>query len=254
MEPRADVIEEAVRIVDAATAAHTTLRLLGGVAVALHAPHGVPEPLTRPYADIDLVTTKSGGPAVIRVLKGLGYEPNDRFNALNGHRRLVAYERVSGRRIDIFVGEFRMCHVIPVAGRLEIESRTIPLAELLATKLQIVELNDKDVKDILALFVDHEVGDHDSETINGAWLAELLSNDWGLWRTATGTAASVRDQLETSRLDPVAQKRIADRIGVLLSLIEQAPKSLRWRARARLGTRAKWYDEPEEIGHATTAG
>lgn len=254
MQSQTDVIAEAVRIVEAATSAGTTVRLLGGVAVGLHAPRGLPPSLTRTYADIDLVTTKSGGAAAMRVLVSIGYFANERFNALNGHRRLVAYDESNGRRIDVFVGEFRMCHTIPVARRLDLEPYTVPLAELLATKLQIVELNGKDVKDILALLIEHEVGDHDAETINAAWLADLMASDWGLWRTSTRTLDAVRDSLPSSNLE-VGQKALIDqRVEAILDLLDKAPKTLSWRARSRLGTRTKWYDEPENVAHANLEG
>ena len=46
------------------------------------------------------------------------------------------------------------------------EPLTIPLAELFLTKAQIVQMNRKDVLDLLALLLDHEVGPGDAETIN----------------------------------------------------------------------------------------
>ena len=250
--PKTDVIAEGVRIVEAVTAGGATARLIGGVAIAVHASRGLPAPLARDYADVDIVTTKSGGGSVMRVLATIGYLPNERFNALNGHRRLVAYDEAHDRRIDVFVGEFRMCHVIPVARRLNLERHTIPLAELLATKLQIVELNAKDIKDVLALFVEHDVADHDADAINGDWLARLLSSDWGLWRTSTDTLATVREHLPQIGLTVEEQDRIAQRIDTLISLVNATPKSFGWKARSRLGTRAKWYDEPEEIAHASS--
>jgi hypothetical protein len=254
MQSQTDVIAQAKRIVDTATSAGATVRLLGGIAVGLHASRGLPPSLTRTYADIDLVTTKTGGAAAMRVLMSVGYSPNERFNALNGHRRLVAYDESNGRRIDVFVGEFHMCHTIPVARRLDLEPYTVPLAELLATKLQIVELNGKDMKDILALLIEHEVGDHDAETINGAWLAELMARDWGLWRTSTRTLGAVRDSLAASDLEDGQKALIEQRIQAILDLLDKAPKTLAWRARSRLGTRAKWYDEPEEVAHANLQG
>jgi hypothetical protein len=251
-EGGSDAVREGARIIAAANAAGVRLRVLGGVAVALHSPNGIPSALARVYEDIDLVTTRTGGAATISLLSSLGYAPNERFNALNGHRRLVAYDRANGRRIDIFVGDFRMCHTIPVAERLDHDTLTVPLAELMATKLQIVELNDKDVKDILALLAEHEVGDLDEDTINASWLADLFAGDWGLWRTATGTLATIRERLGTIGLNEVTQQRVIGRVDALEKKINSAPKSLRWRVRARVGSRAKWYDEPEEIAHGHT--
>jgi hypothetical protein len=245
-----DILSEARRLMAAANSSDVLVRTIGGTAVALHAPGGVPPALARPYRDIDLVTTKKGGPATLELLIGMGYEPNTRFNSLNSASRLVVYDNVNGRQIDVFVGSFRMCHAIPITDRLALDPQTIPLAELLLTKLQIAKLNAKDVKDILAIVVEHEVGDHDDDTINAEYIAGLLSGDWGLWRTTKGTIETVRAQLPDSGLDPAQQHQVDERLVALWDRIEARPKSMRWRARARVGDKARWYDEPEEIEHA----
>jgi hypothetical protein len=108
-----------------------------------------------------------------------GYEPNTRFNSLTSATRLIVSDNVHGRQVDVFVGSFRTCHSIPITDRLELDPRTIPLAELLLTKLQITKLNDKDVKDILAVMVEHEVSDHDDDTVNADYIAGLLAADAG---------------------------------------------------------------------------
>jgi hypothetical protein len=246
----ANVIEEAARLVDESQAAGLQLRVLGGVAIALHAPGGLPAPLTRSYGDIDLVTPARGGRAALRFLETMGYESNVRFNAMNGHTRLVLYDRAHGRQADVFVGEFRMCHRIPVADRLALEARTIPLAELLTTKLQIVRLNAKDVRDIYGILVEHDVGEGDEELVNAAWLARLLAADWGLWRTCQRSFEMARAQLADSGLAPGERALIEDRMTRLRERVDREPKSLRWRSRARIGDRVRWYEEPEEIAHA----
>jgi hypothetical protein len=47
-------------------------------------------------------------------------------------------------------------HVVKFQNRLHVDSPTIPLAELALEKLQIVHLNEKDVKDMLMLFAAEE--------------------------------------------------------------------------------------------------
>jgi hypothetical protein len=249
-----DVLAEARRLMDAANHSDVLARTIGGAAVGLHAPGGVPSVLARPYRDIDLVTTKKGGPATLKLLISMGYEPNTRFNSLNSATRLVVYDNVFGRQVDVFVGSFRMCHSIPITDRLELDPRTIPLAELLLTKLQIARLNEKDVKDILAIMVEHEVSDHDDDTVNGEYIADLLAGDWGLWRTSTSTIETVRARVPESGLDADQQRRVQAGLTALWDRIEARPKSMRWKARARVGERARWYDEPEEIEHADLAG
>jgi hypothetical protein len=137
-----------------------------------------------------------------------------------------------------------MCHRVPL-DRLALEARTIPLAELLMTKMQIVELNVKDVVDILAILHAHEVSDHDDDAVNAELIAEWLAGDWGLWRTMKGNVEVVREHLTRCDLTVEERRRIDDRLIRLWERVEQRPKSLRWRSRAKLGDRARWYEEPE---------
>jgi hypothetical protein len=241
-----DVVAEAARILDAASGLRTPLRLLGGVAVRVHAHGELPPALARPYADIDLATEKKGGPETVELLESLGYVPNERFNALNGASRLLMYDLEHERQVDVFVGEFEMCHRIPL-DRLALESSTIPLAELLLTKLQIVQLNPKDMRDVWAVLLFHDVGEHDEETVNADVVARRLAADWGLWRTTRGNLERLRGELPGSGLGDVERAAIDDRLRRLWERVEREPKSLRWRSRARLGDRAKWYEEPEEV-------
>lgn len=244
----ADPVAEAMRV---ATEAGTelSLRLLGGVAVRLHVDH-VPRSLIREFEDIDFVTTSKAGGDVARLLEDLGYQGNERFNTLNGHRRLVFYDLENHRHVDVFVGEFSLCHKIPLEERLDLDSPTIPLADLLLTKLQVVEINHKDLGDIALLLLEHEVAEHDKEAVNGAYVAELLASDWGLWRTATGSLERLRSRLTELGLEAGQLQIVAERIERLLAQVEDQPKSMKWRARARVGERKRWYEEPEEIGHA----
>ena len=249
MDP--DVVVEATRLIEAANADGCLLRVMGGVAIGMHATAGVHPALRRAYRDIDVVTAKKDGRRTLKLLEAAGYEPNERFNAMNGGRRLVVYDMQNGRQLDVFVGEFAMCHRIPVAQRLEVDPATLPLAELLLTKLQVVHTNSKDVLDICAILLDHEVGDGDDDMVNGSYVASLLAADWGLWRTSRGTIETTRSQLAEIELGPAERDVIDRRLTELWERVEQQPKSLRWRSRARIGERTRWYEEPEEIGHRT---
>ena len=246
---RSDILDEAARLAEAAVAAGAPVRAIGGVAVRLHASVGVHPALVRPYRDIDLVTTGRGGKEAGRFLGSLGYEANERFNAMNGATRLVFYDAANGRQVDVFVGEFRMCHRVPVADRLHLDPKTVPLAELLLTKLQIVHLNEKDLLDILALVLEHDVAEHDDDAINGAYVASLLAGDWGFWRTTRQTIEETRAHLSDYALAPDERARVDERLARLWERVEAEPKSLRWRSRAKIGERTKWYEEPEEIEH-----
>jgi hypothetical protein len=244
-----DIAAEARRVVIEAEAANITLRVLGGVAIQLHNPGAVPRGLARPYRDIDFVTVRKGGRAAARFLTDLGYAANERFNAMNGATRLVFYDDDHNRQIDVFVGEFHMCHAIPIADRLHLEPETVPLAELLLTKLQILHLNEKDLLDIWALLYAHDVSEHDDDAVNAAFVARALAADWGLWRTSRQTVETARARLETASLDDEGRALLRSRLERLWDRVEAEPKGLRWKSRAKIGDRTKWYDEPEEIAH-----
>jgi hypothetical protein len=241
------IVDEARRILARAAVADVPVRLCGGLAVRMHA-----EPLhpafRREYKDIDLVTLRGRGGDVAGLLEALEYGPDAEFNALNGHRRLRYGDMRTGREIDVFVGEFAMCHRIPVTERIEVEPTTVPLAELLLTKLQIVELNARDATDAVALLHHHPVAEHDDDALNAGRSAELCAGDWGLWRTVTANLDRVADAAGRLALDDGDRDAVRARVAELRARIEAEPKSRGWRLRARVGERKRWYDLPEEVG------
>jgi hypothetical protein len=245
-----DIVDEARRVISRASEERVLVRALGGVAVQLHAAGGVHPGLARAYADLDLVTTRKHGRSTAALMRELGYEPNERFNAMNGATRLVFLDPEHARRVDVFVGEFRMCHEIPIADRLHVDEETVPLAELLLTKLQIVKLNEKDLHDLWAIVLEHDVAAHDEDAVNSAHVAQLLAADWGLWRTTRQTIETARERLSASALSGPDRALVDERLARLWERVEAEPKGLRWRSRARLGERSRWYEEPEEIAHA----
>jgi hypothetical protein len=244
-EPVEDMVGEGRRLVDAATRQGITMRLLGGVAVYLKAPAAGPL-LPRPVGDIDMVIKRGSRGAVTEMLTAGGYVPDEMFNALQGARRLLFYGGANGRKLDIFIGEFSMCHVIPIADRLELDPLTIPLAELLLTKLQIIELTERDQRDVYSLCYHHQVGRGDGSEIEGDYVAEICAKDWGLWRTAKGTIERCKSNLAGYDLQPEQTALITQRLDALWGMIEQAPKGQKWRLRSRVGDRVRWYAEPEE--------
>jgi hypothetical protein len=240
------VVDEAERLLDQAQRDGATVALLGGIAVRLHAPE-VPEVLDRPYKDIDFAVPKGRGSDADKLLRGAGYEPEIVFNAMNGKERMLFHDTQHGRQVDVFVGSFRMCHEIPFGNRLAPGARTVPLAELLLTKLQIVELNEKDVRDTVLLFHGHDVANHDDDAVNGERIAELCASDWGLWRTITANLARCREHLGDYALPDADLQRVGRRLDTVLDRIEEAPKSRGWKLRAKIGERKRWYELPEEV-------
>jgi hypothetical protein len=242
-----DIAAEAVRIVEAGATKGVKLRLLGGLAIRLRTPSTERPTFTRSYPDIDLASGTQASHQIETLIAGLGYIPDREFNMLNGTSRLLFFDPVHKRQVDIFVGQFDMCHQIPLAERLEIEPLTLPLAELLLTKLQIVQINEKDLRDICALLLDHPVGDTDGETINQRRIADLCAKDWGLWKTITLSLDKVAAYCLSLELEDPQKQQIAQRIDALRTALYDAPKSLRWKARATVGERMPWYNTPEEV-------
>lgn len=242
----ADPIAEGRRMVAGAGEKGVVLRLLGGVAVVLQAPESKPL-LSRQINDIDVVTPRGNKKAVAEAFQSLGYADDEVFNAFHGAHRQIYVDLDNQRKVDVFVGAFSMCHEIPIAARLDREPLTVPLAELLLTKLQIVELNERDERDIYNLCFHHEIG---PSGIEAGMIAELCARDWGLWRTCKGTIERCRDDLGGYSLATQERALIDARLGQLWEAIELAPKTSKWRWRAKVGERVRWYEEPEEEGQA----
>jgi hypothetical protein len=191
---------------------------------------GLPPALSREYQDLDFAAAKKSAGDLQKLLRDMGYEPNLGFNAMNGRERLLFYDDPNRRQVDVFVSSFRMCHEIPLEKRLTVDDDTVPLAELLLTKLQIIQLNEKDVRDTVALLLEHD--------------AYLCAEDWGLHRTISHNLTSLRDRLDSYDVD---RDVVSSRVSLILERIESAPKSRSWRLRAKIGERKRWYELPEEV-------
>jgi hypothetical protein len=240
--PGADLHAEALRVLAAAEADNFPLRLLGGTAIYLQCPSARSDArFQRVYKDVDVVTLGRWGGRARALFTRLGYTPNQAFNALHGYQRLLFWDVSHGRRVDIFLDRMQMCHTLDFRTRLQIDPRTLPLTDLLLTKLQIVEVNEKDLIDTMALFQDHAVQAGD-EGLNVAYLARLTGSDWGLYRTVMNTL----QKAHTFALAESFPRQIPARISALREAIEAEPKSLSWKARAMVGERVRWYEVPEE--------
>ena len=259
-----DPLAEALRIVDAANSRGLLLRLMGGMAVRAHAPDWTHRTRRR-EVDLDFATRGKDRAAVYRLLEAEGYTPDKRHNAMFGGQQGWFVDMARNRPVDILVDKLEMCHRIEFDGRLERSSPTLPVADLLLSKLQIVKLNKKDLLDALILLAEHPLGQDDGAadsregqgTISVPRILAHTSTDWGWWRTVTGNLDKLEAYLATdvqpedldvgdgrrARLDP------SEQIRGLRAAIDAAPKSTKWKLRARVGEKMSWYQEPEEVGH-----
>jgi hypothetical protein len=242
--PLADPVAEARRLVAAAEGQGLLLRALGGVAVYLLAPDGKPR-LPRRVKDIDVAVPRGSGRLAARLLEQAGYIGDQMFNALHGSRRLLFIDPVHERHLDVFVGEFSMCHEIPLTARLDRAPLTVPPEELLLSKLQIVEATANDQSDLYSLLVQYDVF-AGSGSLDASFVAGLCAKDWGLWRTCVGSLDRLLANLESSPLDPGEASRVQARLEALRGYLEAEPKTMKWRLRSQVGDKVRWYQQPEE--------
>jgi hypothetical protein len=259
-----DPLAEALRIVELADDRGLLVRLMGGMAVRAHAPDWLAR-TRRKEVDLDFATRSKDRSAFYDLLATEGYTPDRQHNALFGRKQAYFVDEARRRPVDVLVDRLEMCHSFDFAERLSRSRPTLPVADLVLSKLQVVQINRKDVLDALALLAEHPLaeddGAPDSATGTGAIsvprILSFTSADWGWWRTVTGNLDKLAAFLDTElregdldlgvgrppRFDPAAQ------VAALRQAIDAAPKTSKWRLRASVGERVRWYAEPEEVGH-----
>ncbi|MGH2512256.1 MAG: hypothetical protein ACRDGQ_06180 [Candidatus Limnocylindrales bacterium] len=247
---RAILEAEVNRIVAAAAGAGFPVRVLGSIGVALHCPDSaslLPR-FERTYADIDVAAYRYNARELTSLVVAMGYrDDREVFIATEGSRSILD-DPTRGIHLDVFYDRLDFCHVIPLVGRLEQDPLTIPLAELLLSKLQIYRINDKDVVDAILLLLDHRLGSGDDGVIDTDRIASLAGEDWGLWRTLTMNLEKVAALAATyPQLDPAQRATVTAAVTELKSRIDAAPRSFAWRMRARVGDRRQWWTEVEEV-------
>jgi hypothetical protein len=242
----AAVHSEAVALVGAATARGQVLRLVGSTGIRLHCPPAAAalDRLGRPAKDIDVVCRHEDRKGLRRLLTERGWEVDrDLLVAMEG-RRYAFHHPASGLELDVFVDRLEFCHTIELRDRLGARELTVPVEDLLLQKLQIVRQTVTDRMDVAALLATHPVGAGSApgEAIDPAYVAGLLARDWGFHHTATANLATLRDGPAGNG----AAETVRGRVDALLAAIEAAPKSVRWRARARVGERMQWWQDVDE--------
>lgn len=245
-----DAVSEALQLIEEAQRQGVPLRLVGGLAVRVLCPQFPPR--KREGQDLDLASSSTFRPRLTALLVERGYEPDKRFNALYGHKQLF-FTSPTGRSVDVLVDRLEMCHVLEFKDRIDRMPLTLDPTDLLLSKLQIVELNEKDAQDALYLVSAFPVREGDEPgTIGLDRIGRLVAEDWGWWRTLTMNADRIADLAgdhlshlvpQDAPYDPVEQLRAIGRAA------DDVPKTLRWKLRARVGDRRRWYMLPQEESH-----
>lgn len=241
---------EAKRLLMAAGEAGVTLRILGALAFRLRCPRGayLHEVLGRTYTDIDFAGYGRQVGQIRALLAGEGYAEDELTYVESAGSRLVLHHPQTGMHIDVFLDKLEFCHTISWNGRLEVDDRTIPLAEMFMQKMQIVEINEKDIIDTIMLLLEHPLGDSDGETVNTGLVAHVCGRDWGWWRTLTANLHKVAQMaLAYPQLTEADKRKVAAQVDAALARIEAEPKTVAWKLRARVGDRKKWYRDVSEL-------
>ena len=241
---------ELKRIIKASEGAGVTLRVIGSLAFQMHCQNYgyLQAAMGRAYTDIDFAGYRKQSRDVGTLMTSLGYiEEREVFIVSEGDRSIFSH-RTNGLHVDVFYDKLDFSHIVSWVDRLEVDHPTIPLAELLMEKMQIFQINEKDIIDTIMLLLEHPFGDTDREEININRVAQILARDWGLWRTMTMNLGKVRQLAGGyTQLNQEQQVRILSQVDRALAVIDSAPKSTGWKLRARVGDRVKWYKDVDEV-------
>ncbi len=240
-------LDAAEQIINLGESRGVRLRLLGGLAFKKLCKSASGARYNRENKDIDLIGRREDQKEVMRIMETLGYKPREMFNRLSMGKRLIYYDLGNRRRVDIFLDEFEMCHRFNFKDSLKPGTFTLPITELVMTKLQVMEKTEKEYRDLLAAFSDFEVTEG-GQGIDGGRIASLCAADWGLYTTFSKSLTALKRWAGDLAGDDKAV--ISARIGELQALLDAKPKTLSWRMRARIGEKARWYEVPESDGDA----
>lgn len=244
-----EFVERATELVEQAKQADIPIRILGSLAYRLHCPGNLQlfDAMKRDLTDVDFAARSDRRKELRAFLEGLGYVIDQDIVVATEGKRYCFADPGSPMMVDVFFDELFFCHQIPLRDRLDFDYPTIPLADLVLEKMQIVEINAKDIKDTLVLLLEHPLGSADREEIDAAYIAKLLAADWGFYYTVTTNLGKLRRLgLEYGTLNEQQWTTVGGRIEELERMIEEEPKTRRWKVRARIGPRVKWYQEVAE--------
>lgn len=241
--------EEGQRICEQSAQRGLNLRLFGGVGFYLRAAdRSLFERLGRdPIRDLDFIGLSDERGAYKQLFTDMGYEiDQDLLLAGEGRRFLFRRAGDDGWEVDLFIDRLQMCHTLDLRHRLDLHPLTVPLSDLLLQKLQIFDLTRKDMADIVVLFASHDLGSQRDDAIDVEHAASLLADDWGFYYTVTQNLERIRDFAQAAPLEDGVRGTVEERRGRFAAMLEDTPKTRKWKMRAKIGTRKKWYEDVEE--------
>ena len=251
------MVEEGRRIVDAARERGIVLRLYGGLGVRAWC--DAIAFCERDYSDFDLIGLHAQRAGIRDLFRELGFAENLHFAQATRGRQLQFVRPCAhgdddeGRpvhpddHIDVFLDTFRMDHELGLKDRLDLDDYTIPVSDQLLTKLQVHNQDEKDVRDALTLLKDLELADEEAPGVIGlSYIAAKCAEDWGLYHDVERSLARAEAMLPGYALPGDDEARVREGLARVRRALENAPKSRRWRRRARVGERRPWYNDVEE--------
>lgn len=248
-----ELVELGNQLVDHGTERGVTLRILGHLAIRHHTQthRELIDRLKRvPTHDIDFMGYSKEQNEADRMFKELGYKPDPAvvFSQEYGIKRLIYHHPEVEIIAEIFLDELRMAHTLDFRHRLELDYPTISLVDLLLSKLQIQQITEKDIQDMIALLAEHDLGTGDREVIDIGYLLKLTKDDWGLYYTSKTNLDVVREILVRYEvIDSSTRGNIEQKLDEIDQRMESEPKSMKWKLRAKVGTRVKWYQDVWDV-------
>lgn len=244
------LVELGMKLVEAAKAQNLSLRLLGAIAFRVHCPthKHLEYAVGRWLTDVDLACGVKDLDKIIKLFQSQGFVENERVRLIHGNERLI-FDHPNGAHCDVFVDRLHFCHDVWFKGRYDADYPSIPLAELLLEKLQIVGFEAKDAVDSFVLLREHPLGDGDKETVNVGLIAKICADDWGFWKTINLNLDKIDEFARKGDL-PVADEDRNDvlaKTAALRKRLDEVPKSFKWQMRAKVGTRVPWYRSVDEL-------
>lgn len=251
-EAGARICSEASKIVEAAEAADVTLRLVGSAACRMccdEAAYLFTALEREAPGDLDFVGRRKQSHLIVQVMESLGYESDRGVMIASEGARHIYQHRESGDVIDVFTDELDFNHKIVLTKRLDLTSPTLSPSDLLLSKLQIVEITLKDLKDAFVLLARNTVNaSGEAKTINETYISETLAGDWGFYYTFTTNLQKLRERIDSFVVDDAEKRTVDERVNALQAAIDKASKSMRWKLRAKIGIKTRWYQVVEEKG------
>lgn len=241
------ILKEADTVAGEAAARSITLRLTGSLAVRECCPtfsHLLRELGRRSFRDLDYMGYWTQRDRVAKLFESRGYALDQRIKQSHefGVRRFI-YNHPNGIKVDVFFDELVMAHTIDVRGRLELQPVTLSVVDLLLSKLQIHEITENDLIDLTIL-----LAEHGEANLDMPYLLGIMRTDWGFCYTTLENLRKTKDALDRfTALSPSVRSTVVERLRTLGDRIEAEPKSLKWRLRAKVGTKARWYEEVTEL-------